>query len=241
MLQWSRGIPGVSIRSGSGDPESGCRVPRKEQRESPRRAAHHPRGGFVSLASRKAPFRRRHVRRPVSRLFPQPASPPLGASPVPGDIGCFQRPRSRRGFGRTRTRARLGSPSPASLGASSLGWLPFRGFPLPGPLRGPTPLRFGCVPFGPPPPLRDNHVNTSRSKPQVFSDGVSSDGVRSRPSRPIRNARQPPFRADRDDPAPPELLRPAATPRPASAAPCAGCPRCGSTRRRHRSRGEPWP
>ncbi len=48
---------------------------------SPRRAAHYPLGGFVSLASREAPFRRRHVRRPVFpsrspvRRFRRPGAP----------------------------------------------------------------------------------------------------------------------------------------------------------------------
>ena len=136
------------------------------QRESPRRAAHHPLGGFVSLASREAPFRHRHVRRPVPRLSPRPASPPRGRPGLHRGIGCVQRPRSRRGHLRTRHRARLGLRLR----------LPRRLRPRPGTLPG-SPLRaprLGLPPaFGSgtlrlrPLSLADSHVNTFGRKPQV--------------------------------------------------------------------------
>jgi len=59
-------------------------APKQGQRESPRRAAHHPRGGFVSLASREAPFRRRHVRRPVPHLSHPSGVSAVRASQSPG-------------------------------------------------------------------------------------------------------------------------------------------------------------
>lgn len=171
-------------------------IPGSLNRGSPRRAAHYPRGGFVSLASRKAPFRRRFVLRPVSRLFPRPASPPPGASPVPGDFGCFQRPCSRRGFGRTRTRARLGLPSPAPLGVVDPRPVAPPGFPpsWPSPRPDPSasvaslsghPLRFGTTTLIPQPENRKLFFRTRSNS--VFRADLEGTPVPT-PRRPKRPA-----------------------------------------------------
>ena len=120
---------------------------RYRQRESPRRAAHCPRAGFVSLAIREAPFRCRHCA--------TTGSPSLHPSGVfrrpgpqsPGASGCIQRPCSRRGLRRTRRRARLRSRfrHPRRVGP---GQLPLRGFPLREPFRT-RPAASGSGPFGP--------------------------------------------------------------------------------------------
>lgn len=90
-----------------------------------------------------------------------------GRPGFPGAIGCIQRPRSHRGFLRTRNRARLRAPFPAPS-ALRLRLVPSLGLP-PSWASPPPSAASASSPFGPVPSAADNHVNTSATGTQHLS------------------------------------------------------------------------
>ena len=142
------------------------------KRGSPRRAAHHPLGGFVSLASREAPFRRRHCATAGSpSLAPPGVSAARAPRPSPGHRLRPATSQPARSPPNPAPRPpRVPSPAPSALR------------PWPGPSPGSPPSR-----TSPRPPARLRVPAPCGSVPSRWRTVTLTHSARNRKSSPWPN------------------------------------------------------
>ena len=159
-----------ALGGGCGVPRGSCRQTKKG---SPRRAAHYPLGGFVSLASREAPFRCRHC---AAAGFPSlPSARRLRRSAAPASQGHRLHPAtsqpSRLPPNPEPRPPQAPFPAPSALRPRLV---PSRSLPLQGPASAPRPPPVRLL-SAPSLPLADKYVNASSREAQRFSRPIGPE------------------------------------------------------------------
>ncbi len=145
----------------------------RQKKGSPRRAAHYPLGGFVSLASREAPFRCRHC---ATTGFPSlPSARRLRRSAAPASQGHRLHPAtsqpSRLPPNPEPRPPQAPFPAPSALRPRLV---PSRSLPLQGPASAPRPPPVRLL-SAPSLPLADEYVNASTREAQRFSRPIGPE------------------------------------------------------------------